>query len=118
MAQATNGRTHIEWILLSNRNSLLHETIGKSVMSEEDDVTTAIRRLLAQVTALDEIVALLLADHIQKTADPLDSFRHLSNRLNRKFEDLNASDPIDARLLSEIQREIDRIIASARDIMG
>ncbi len=88
-------------------------------MPEDQEIEGAVRKLLAQVTALDEIVALLLADHVQKTPDPMGSLRDLSNRLSRK---LAASDPsgsaIDPQLLSDIESEFDHIIASARNILG
>jgi len=82
-------------------------------MNEDNDV---IKGLLAQVMALDEIVCLLLAEHVQRTADPMDSLRMLSDRLTRKLGDA-ADGNVDDPLLVAIQREFDRIIATARDIL-
>jgi hypothetical protein len=75
--------------------------------------------MLAQVTALDEIVALLLADHVQKTPDPMGSLRDLSNRLSRKLTDGDGDGlAIDPQLISDIESEFDHIIASARNILS
>jgi hypothetical protein len=41
----------------------------------------------------------------------------LSDRLSRKLSDA-AGPGIDEQILSDIQSELDRIIATARDIMG
>jgi hypothetical protein len=83
----------------------------------EDDNTPAARRLFAQVAALDEIVALLLADHVSRTADPIDSLRMLSNRLSRKLAAVNADTSSDRQMLSDIEHNFDRIIAAAREIL-
>jgi hypothetical protein len=73
---------------------------------------------MAQVMALDEIVCLLLAEHIQRTIDPMDSLRMLSDRLSRKIIAAEGAESADSHLLMAIEREFDRIIATARDIMG
>ncbi len=86
-------------------------------MAEDHDEKDVIKGLLAQVMALDEIVCLLLAEHIQRTAFPEDSLRMLSDRLTRKLGDAAGAN-VDDPLLVGIQREFDRIIATARDIMG
>lgn len=87
-------------------------------MADDDNGRAdVLRGLLAQVMALDEIVCLLLAEHVQRTADPMDSLRMLSDRLTRKLADATGAS-IDDRLLVDIQREFDRIIATARDILG
>ncbi len=77
-----------------------------------------LKGLLAQVMALDEIVCLLLAEHIQRTVDPMDSLRMLSDRLSRKIVAAEGAMSADSHLLIAIQQEFDRIIATARDIMG
>jgi hypothetical protein len=86
----------------------------------DDDTGRAdvLKGLLAQVMALDEIVCLLLAEHVQRTIDPTDSLRMLSDRLSRKLADVGGGASVDDRLIVDIQREFDRIIATARDIMG
>ncbi|WP_020173398.1 hypothetical protein [Methyloferula stellata] len=86
-------------------------------MSDNNGNADVLKGLLAQVMALDEIVCLLLAEHVQRTVDPMDSLRMLSDRLTRKLADA-AGASIDDRLLVDIQREFDRIIATARDILG
>ncbi len=86
-------------------------------MSDENDKDDVLKGMLSQVMALDEIVCLLLAEHIQRTPFPEDSLRMLSDRLSRKLAD-TPSEAVDDRMLSDIQREFDRIIATARDIMG
>jgi hypothetical protein len=83
--------------------------------SGKEDV---LQGLLAQVMALDEIVCLLLAEHVQRTIDPMDSLRMLSDRLSRKLADASNGASVDDRLVVDIQREFDRIIATARDILG
>jgi hypothetical protein len=80
--------------------------------------TEVLKGLLAQVMALDEIVCLLLAEHVQRTIDPMDSLRMLSDRLSRKLADAGGGASVDDRLIVDIQREFDRIIATARDILG
>jgi hypothetical protein len=85
-------------------------------MAEEEAAETA-RRLFAQVAALDEIVALLLADHVSRTADPIDSLRMLSNRLSRKLAAVDAATSSERQLLSDIEQNFDRIIATAREIL-
>jgi len=85
-------------------------------MAENHETAKAIRQVLAQVTAQGEIMALLLAEHAERTAKPMNSLRDLSNRLSAKLEAAD-QDPIDRLVLEEIQREFDRIIAAARAIM-
>jgi hypothetical protein len=88
-------------------------------MAEDSaDKADVLKDLLAQVMALDEIVCLLLAEHVQRTVDPMDSLRMLSDRLSRKLADASGGASVDDRLIVDIQREFDRIIATARDILG
>jgi hypothetical protein len=92
---------------------------GEGAMSDNGaGGADVLKGLLAQVMALDEIVCLLLAEHIQRTIDPIDSLRMLSDRLSRKLADASGGASVDDRLIVDIQREFDRIIATARDIMG
>jgi hypothetical protein len=86
-------------------------------MSDEKSKDDIIKGLLSQVMAMDEILCLLLAEHIQRTPFPEESLRMLSDRLSRKLSDA-AGPGIDEQILSDIQSELDRIIATARDIMG
>ncbi len=86
-------------------------------MAEDDSAPAAARRLFAQVAALDEIVALLPADLVNRTADPIDSLRMLSNRLSRKLAAINAGTSSDRQMLSDIEQNFDRIIAAAREIL-
>jgi len=87
----------------------------RGVQTAEDDRTPEARHLFAQVAALDEIVALLLADHLHRTADPIDSLRMLSNRLSRKLAEAGTSS--DRQMLSDIEQNFDRIIAAAREVL-
>ncbi len=86
-------------------------------MSGDNSRDDIVKGMLGQLMALDEIVCLLLAEHVQRTAFPEESLRMLSDRLSRKLADA-AVPGVNERLLSDIQGEFDRIIATARDIMG
>ncbi len=86
-------------------------------MSDDKSRDDIVKGMLGQLMALDEIVCLLLAEHVQRTAFPEESLRMLSDILSRKLADA-AVPEVNDRLLSDIQGEFDRIIATARDIMG
>jgi hypothetical protein len=93
--------------------------MAEGSMADEDGIAQeAMQKLLAHVSALDEIVCLLLAEHVQRTIDPMDSLRMLSNRLSRKLAAADEGAGADHRRLSDIEQEFDRIIATARDILG
>ncbi len=83
-------------------------------MPDETDIIAAIRKLKAQILALGEIQALLLADFAERAPQPITTLREMSNQMNLKFSDGGATAPTDHESIADIQEELDKIFAAAR----